>query len=214
MNNRDPFSLRRGPQATPLALLRGGADFAARSVNELHSRVEQFLEPERFSSNSSPSSSSSSPGMSTAAPRHSYALNTDQTNSTWQQRKSPNGFADGVGEKVHDFFTGRDTQGELPMYKDKPYNYNASGRKLPFWRRQKLLLLLLGAFALFVYFTGGHKEIQKVANGFTGLGEGSAKWEDRQERVREAFKLSWKAYEEHAWGKDSHSSCGGGIANM
>ena len=198
MITRDPFSLRRGAP-TAAAFLRSGADFAARSVNEVQARVEhystQFLESDRAVSSSSPSPV----GMSNATPRHSYAINTStEQDSSWQQRKSPSGAANGVGEKMHDMFMGRSND-ELPMYKDKPYNYTASGRRGPLWKRYRPILLLLGVIALLFYYWSGIGNMTKVAQSFTSSKEG-ATWKERQERVREAFKLSWKAYEANAWG--------------
>lgn len=211
MNNRDPFSLRHPSTATPLAFLRGGADFATRSVTQLHQKVEQYsaqlLDVNRGSSSSSPSlevdlaSSPSSPssGMSNATPRHTYVPeDISRQQEPWQQPRNGSGVVNGMGEKMHDLFASK-SRDELPMYKDKPNNYAASGRKLPLWRRQRLLLSILGVFALMVYWFGGQKTVKNVTSTFTPSGSPS-KWADRQERVREAFRLSWKAYETNAWG--------------
>lgn len=145
--------------------------------------------------------------MSHAIPRHSYALNTEapqqEATETWRQRSNASGLANGVGEKVGDFFKSKDKD-ELPMYKDKPYNYSSSGKRLPLWRRQRLMLSLLGVLALVLWWTGGHETIKSAASGLTRFGDKSPQWADRQERVREAFKLSWKAYEENAWGMDEY----------
>lgn len=99
---------------------------------------------------------------------------------------------------MHDLFKGKSTD-ELPMYKDKPYNYTSSGKRAPWWKKYRTVLLLLGAFALCFYYFSGSGGITSVTQGFKGRKE-DVVWEERQLRVKEAFKLSWKAYEDHAWG--------------
>lgn len=88
---------------------------------------------------------------------------------------------------------------ELPMYKDKPYNYTASGRRGPWWKQYRPLPLLLGVFVLLVYYFSGSGSITSVTQALTGRKD-DAVWEERQQRVKEAFKMSWKAYEDNAWG--------------
>lgn len=88
---------------------------------------------------------------------------------------------------------------DLPLYKDKPY-YQRSGRnQRKMYRRKRFLLGFIAVFGLFYwfgYFSGTGTSIlpnKKKA-------EESVNWEDRKEKVKEAFMLSWNAYEKHAWG--------------
>lgn len=89
------------------------------------------------------------------------------------------------------------------MYKDKPYNHASSNRRSPLWKRQRVPLTILGILTA-LYLLGGYGAVKSLASRSFGVG-GVSKWEDRQERVREAFKVSWRAYEEHAWGESDLS---------
>ncbi|KAL1624908.1 mannosyl-oligosaccharide alpha-1,2-mannosidase [Diplodia seriata] len=100
---------------------------------------------------------------------------------------------------------------ELPMYKDKPYNYGGSARRGWFRRRRSLVF---GVFAFFVFlywfglFSGSEENKGAGRTGFlSGMMSGKPSaavvdWDDRRDRVRDAFKLSWDAYEKYAWGYD------------
>ncbi|KAL0257929.1 mannosyl-oligosaccharide alpha-1,2-mannosidase [Diplodia seriata] len=100
---------------------------------------------------------------------------------------------------------------ELPMYKDKPYNYGGSARRGWFRRRRSLVF---GVFAFFVFlywfglFSGSEENKGAGSTGFlSGMMSGKPSaavvdWDDRRDRVRDAFKLSWDAYEKYAWGYD------------
>ncbi|PUU82349.1 glycoside hydrolase [Tuber borchii] len=90
---------------------------------------------------------------------------------------------------------------DLPLYKDKPY-YQRSGRnQRKMYRRKRFLLGFIAVFGLFYwfgYFSGtgtsilpNKKKVKEIVD-----------WEDRKEKVKEAFMLSWNAYEKHAWGND------------
>lgn len=135
--------------------------------------------------------------------------------ATWQRKNQAN--TGSVTDKINNILSGGGHDG-LPMYKDKPYNYAPSGKKLPFFRRQRLVLALLGAVALFLFWTGpifaakdpAAKNASKSSGGiFKWLSGGAPKmtiWDERRERVKDAFRISWKAYEEHAWGTPSQRS--------
>ncbi|KAB2571563.1 Endoplasmic reticulum mannosyl-oligosaccharide 1,2-alpha-mannosidase [Lasiodiplodia theobromae] len=99
---------------------------------------------------------------------------------------------------------------ELPMYKDKPYNYGSSARRGWFRRRRTLIFGAL-AFFVFLYWFGvfSNSEENKGTSGsglFSGMMSGKTSavvdWDERRDRVRDAFKLSWDAYEKYAWGYD------------
>lgn len=198
MNTRDPFRLRQS--STPFDFLKGGADFATKAVTELQEKVEEysnrFLDPDA----GSVTSHSSFSGMSNAVSRHNRTVNQDASDSWPPPSRSPPAVDGGVGEKLHDMFKSKD---ELPMYKDKPYNYTPSARKLPLWRRQRLLISLLGTFALAVYWFGirsSSGSLSQVGRGLRSYTGPSDTWEERRGQVRVAFQQSWKAYEDNAWG--------------
>lgn len=119
---------------------------------------------------------------------------------------------------------------ELPMYKDKPVNYGQPVRQLPAWRRPLVLVPALFVVAFVLYIASGSSHIptpqmpEQVKDTIKhipignpvqnilphGGGGGGSKpaskpssqnWEDRAEKVKDAFKVSWKAYEENAWGE-------------
>jgi len=134
----------------------------------------------------------------------SYGANTDQT---WQQRR-PN-TQSSVTDKIYNIISSGDGSGEgLPMYKDKPHNYAASGRRLPFYRRsqRRSLVFLFGVFVWIVWFTGifssGDSDDKSAKEGARSWFSGTKVdiWKERREKVKDAFKISWKAYEDHAWG--------------
>jgi mannosyl-oligosaccharide alpha-1,2-mannosidase len=98
---------------------------------------------------------------------------------------------------------------ELPMYKDKPYNYPGSqrrGRK----RTWVGIIALLGVGWLYYsgWLTGARDD--PVARESAGSGlwgtfsstskKGEINWTARQEQVRKAMQISWSGYEKYAWG--------------
>ena len=139
----------------------------------------------------------------------SSGANTDSTHATWQQRKTNTQAS--VADKINNIISSHD-QGGLPMYKDKPYNYASSGRKRPFYQQKRLMLALLGVLTWILYFVGafscgsggGSDERTRSSKGVAGWFSGGSRkvdiWGQRREKVRDAFKISWKAYEENAWG--------------
>ena len=123
-----------------------------------------------------------------------------------------NGHSDhGMGHRLDKFFDKK----ELPMYKDKPYNYSASRRNLPWYKRWReiigtfwllvLLLFWLGAFKSKPHTrVAGGKGTEGLAHLRTPTGP-SIDWNERRDRVKEAFILSWDGYEKYAWGKDIYN---------
>ncbi|KAL9131842.1 MAG: hypothetical protein Q9217_000288 [Psora testacea] len=111
-----------------------------------------------------------------------------------------------IGGKIDQFFDQR----QLPMYKDKPYNYSASRRIVPVYRRWRLvggvLLTLLGL----IYWLGfSSTPVETKEQGkskglwrWAGKSDTSVIWNSRREKVKEAFMLSWDGYEQYAWGYD------------
>ena len=109
-----------------------------------------------------------------------------------------------IGGKLENYFDKR----QLPMYKDKPYSYAASGRLRPWYRRRRLLGVLLCGLIGLAYWLGlfsGEASVDRVDNGNSWVwsrkpGSPNVDWNDRRERVKEAFILSWDGYESYAWG--------------
>lgn len=105
----------------------------------------------------------------------------------------------------------------LPMYKDKPY---FAPRRTGPRRRWKLLLNVLGVCTLIYlwYYKGAllswnttapyeaqnkglelWKWVQSLDD--TSASKGSVDWDERREKVRDAFVVSWEDYEKNGWGK-------------
>lgn len=132
-----------------------------------------------------------------------------------------------MGEKLNDIsnmITGNAPQSELPLYKDKPYSHPAATKYTPTSSRTRLILPILAALVFIFYISGGtsrlyphklenpEKEYQKrpVTTSFNDMlsdpSIATERWEDRRERVKDAFKISWQAYEDNAWGKTGFDS--------
>lgn len=114
----------------------------------------------------------------------------------------------GAAGDLLDAATGGRNRQSLPMYKDKPYGYPASQRARPWYRRKRVLLLLLLGLFTFLYYRGWfEKHRERVPlRGWTWSSKeeksrGKVDWLSRRKRVVEAFELSWDAYERYAWGK-------------
>ena len=114
--------------------------------------------------------------------------------------------SNGIGQKLEGFFDNR----RLPMYKDKPYSYAAPRRKPPLYKQWRLMLgIFLGLAALFYLFGASTSQTWRSrGKKIEGSGLGwlrrpdlvSVDWDERRERVKEAFILSWDGYEKYAWG--------------
>ncbi|KAG9996770.1 endoplasmic reticulum mannosyl-oligosaccharide 1,2-alpha-mannosidase, partial [Aureobasidium melanogenum] len=126
----------------------------------------------------------------------SYALprtGPDSGRSRFQSQDASTASA-GVAEKIGGMFG--DRRPSLPMYKDKPFA--SSSRRLPWFRRKRILAALLVAFTTAFYWMG----MFSASTPRVLKSKKPANWEQRREQVRDAFKLSWSAYEQHGWGYD------------
>jgi mannosyl-oligosaccharide alpha-1,2-mannosidase len=93
---------------------------------------------------------------------------------------------------------------ELPMYKDKPYNYPASKRRrsLKIWA--VVIVILISTW--YFFFGRFGSTAPKVLSGSTSWSKFSSSkkesktWSARRLQVVEAMKISWSGYEKHAWG--------------
>lgn len=141
----------------------------------------------------------------------SFAVPRNVPNFETAQRR----FEDNVWNK----FTGNEKG--LPMYKDKPTGYGGSARGRRGFMRSKrglglVALLVLGFFywvgwsnsSTDVGLDGDTKHSGKtsvpIVGGTTGGKKSKAEWEKRRQAVKDAFLLSWNAYEEHGWGYDEY----------
>lgn len=125
--------------------------------------------------------------------------------------KTQNGHAHdgngGLGNKLGGYGFG--DKRELPMYKDKPYNYAGSRRKAPFYLQWRLvggaILALVSLAYLFGMFSSSvvkpiPKSTSKSSWSWLSGQEPAVDWDERREKVKEAFMLSWDGYEKYAWG--------------
>ena len=115
--------------------------------------------------------------------------------------------SNGIGSKLDGFLDKR----ELPMYKDKPYSY-PSRRSTPLYQRWRVISgAILGLVALAYLFGLFSPSLEKPTprgtskSAWNWLSKPSASvdWEDRREKVKEAFMLSWDGYERYAWGRSA-----------
>ncbi|OCL13351.1 glycoside hydrolase family 47 protein [Glonium stellatum] len=211
MNARDPFNLRSG--STAFSILQQSATRAAFSAASYTRQAgQQALEAGKQTLEDA----GLADGMSFAVPRNVPSFNDSQRryeDSVWgssgRSRFAENGHGhSGVAEKIGGIFG--DNRKGLPMYKDKPYNYGASMRKPRWFRRKRVLgLLLLLGFGCFYWLgwlsPGGGQKTKSKSSSTWGIFSGQGKnvdWEERRESVKDAFRLSWTAYEQHGWGYD------------
>lgn len=113
----------------------------------------------------------------------------------------------GLSSKLDGFMDKR----ELPMYKDKPYNYAGSQRNTRFYQRRRVvsgaILVIFGLAWWFGMFKSSIKpksakspNTGKNWGSWLGSSEPEVDWECRREKVKEAFMVSWDGYEKYAWG--------------
>jgi hypothetical protein len=96
---------------------------------------------------------------------------------------------------------------ELPMYKDKPYNYPSSRRR---GRKRIYLAIGLVVALAWLYYSGwiGRSRDETETRDGKGLWstfssdsrKGPVNWTQRREQVKKAMEISWAGYEKYAWG--------------
>lgn len=212
---RDPFALRSKPA---LAILIHKAASARTEAIEAASKIE-IPTFETLAENTQAKLESLAESMAFSVPRnvpsftnpnreledHSWSAATGKVHSP----KSPHARSSTIGignitGAAGGFFKDK----ELPMYKDKPYYYTGSYRRKKLWQRKGFwglfVLLVVGLYWLGI-FSGDQEERTKKIPFLKGgkwqwkSGEG-IDWEERREKVKEAFLMSWNGYEKHAWG--------------
>lgn len=213
--NRDPFNVRRSPLPA-FHLLRNGADTIQRTASQASQRIvsaigeandDVGLKKKIDDETEAAVSDSSASTMSYALPQNGP---TQRHPDQWS-RAGQNGHSEGgISEKVTNMFN-PERRDSLPMYKDKPFGYPGSSRRSA-WRKKRTVGLVLGTLAGLSWWFGilsplsyiSGDSSSKSASSWSLFGESKSKvdWDERAERVKEAFQLSWKGYEEHAWGYD------------
>lgn len=221
----DPFNVRRPSPRSPLQATFGQPPeyFAGKPTAGPRDQYRNHDGTLRQEPTSIPGQSLPIVGM--ASSQGPSGSETHRNSSGWRPRRvtnpqtatfqSPN-VTTNVGDKINNMLSTTEEE-ELPMYKDKPYNYATSERRLPFWRRQRLFLVLIGVLVVIIYFAGTSKRIQKpqatpgdggkekstwnLLSGISKSRHSPPNWDDRRDKVKDAFKISWEAYEKHAWGE-------------
>jgi endoplasmic reticulum Man9GlcNAc2 1,2-alpha-mannosidase len=206
MNVRDPFNLRK---SNALTILRGTATEAAVNITQrvletgAHAIESGKQAVEDMSSFSVPKNVPSFTNPQRELENRVWGASGVTARSAALHQ---NGGLSSVQERLGGFF---EKNQDLPMYKDKPYSYVSSRRRKPLWQRRRLFALI-GLFIMFgLYMMGvigdetAKKKAQDSWNWLRRPEETTRKidWLSRRERVVEAFKLSWNAYERYAWGR-------------
>lgn len=187
---RDPFNLRsKASKAAPSAfsLLQTAATRTTQAVESTKQTTKQAVEATKQAIQDS--------DMSFAVPRNIESAS----------RR----FEENVWNKV----TGNEKG--LPMYKDKPtgYGYGSGKGKRGFVKSKKgvvtIALFVLGVFYWLLVPGSNQTPAAKLSSGRGWFGGSTASkkdllWEKRKEAVKDAFLLSWNAYEEHGWGYDEY----------
>lgn len=193
-STRDPFNIRGKTSPSAFSLIQNAASHtASRALESSVKAVEATKQAIQDSD------------MSFAVPRN-------VPNFESAQRR----FEDNVWNKV----TGKEKG--LPMYKDKPngYGYGGGARGRRSFVKSKggmgmIALVLLGLLYWFGWSGGSSASLEgeyqdgktnwgAVVGGQIGVKKGKVNWEKRRQAVKDAFLLSWNAYEEHGWGYDEY----------
>lgn len=141
--------------------------------------------------------------MSYALPRNLNA-HRHREDGSWGRAAQNGHTGTSIGAKLDGYFDKR----ELPMYKDKPYSYAVSRRNKPLYKRWRftlgIILLLFTLLYWFGFFSSSKTTVKGQGRSawkwLNKPGTAQIDWDDRREKVREAFKLSWDGYEKYAWG--------------
>jgi hypothetical protein len=120
----------------------------------------------------------------------------------------------GIGEKMSTMFNA-ERRDSLPMYKDKPAGYFGNSRRLPWFKKKRNVAVALGSLAGISWwfgilsplsYFGSVAEVSSkssTSSSWTLLGSSKGPkvdWDERADKVRDAFKISWAGYEKYAWG--------------
>jgi hypothetical protein len=193
MNVRDPFNLHRSPA---FHILRGTAANVKQRVLEAGSQAV-----EEMSSFSIPRNV---PSFTNPQQRELENRSWASSGVTARSANANGGVMSGMQDRMGSFF---EKNRDLPMYKDKPYSYASSRRQRPIWKRKRVMGIAVSFVMIVLYFLGlfgDDPATTKAKDGWTWLqrpeSDSKVDWLGRRERVKEAFTLSWDAYDRYAWG--------------
>ena len=206
MNVRDPFNLHRSPAFN---ILRGTARQAAANVTQrVVGAGAQAYETSKQAVEEM--SSFSIPRNVPSFTNPQRELENRVWGSSGMTARSPNahsngGVMSGMQDRVGSFFG---ENRDLPMYKDKPYSYASSRRQRPIWKRKRIMGIAVSFVMIVLYFLGFFGDdvvaTKKAKDTWSWLqrpeSDSKVDWLGRRERVKEAFILSWDAYDRYAWG--------------
>lgn len=211
MNTRDPFNLHRSPA---FAILRGAATQAAANVtHRVKEAGAQAYETAKEAVEDMSTFSIPKNVPSFTDPQRELENRVWGASGVTARSAHANGVMSGVQDRVGNFFDPK--RSDLPMYKDKPYTYASSRRQRSMWRKKRTFgiggLFVLTVLYLFGFFSGDSQAGTKAKDTWSWLQKpektgSSVDWLDRRERVKEAFTLSWDAYERQAWGMTTEST--------
>lgn len=107
--------------------------------------------------------------------------------SVWKALKTTSPFTN---------FSSSNSKDQLPLYKDKPINKKQQISE----RRKKMFFkaFILGIAFYCCYYIGWYLKTQVYNDSL----DFELSWSEKQDLVKEAFRDSWKHYEQDAWGKD------------
>ena len=213
MNVRDPFSLHRSPAFTSF---RATASQAAANVTQraveagAHAYEASKQAVEDMSSFSIPKNVPSFTNPQRELENRAWGSSGMTARSA---APANGGVMSGMQDRVGSFF---EKNRDLPMYKDKPYSYASSRRQRSVWKRKRVMGIAISFVMIVLYFLGFFGDdaaaTKKAKEGWSWLqrpeSDSKADWLGRRERVKEAFILSWDAYDRYAWGMSNRISFG------
>ena len=204
MNVRDPFNIHRSPAY--INVIRGTAANVKQRVAQAGAQAYETSKQavEEMSSFSVPRNVPSFTNPQRELENRAWAPSGVTARSA--NVNSNGGVIGGMQDRVGNFF---EKNTDLPMYKDKPYSYASSRRQRSIWKQKRatgIAVCFVMAVLYFLGWFGGDATATKKANdtwAWLQRPETSSNvdWLDRRERVKEAFILSWDAYDRYAWGK-------------
>ena len=224
MNSRDPFNIRNSLRGTsPSSIIQPRTSRAAITTPfSVQEEKRETSDPKAQVHRTSIGSTVSSAGASASGqtgmphavarnvpaqsdPQRRYEENVWASSEREQGRRAQNGYTNGYVDKIGSMF-GREKTG-LPMYKDKPYSHASVKRKsLITW--QRFLMAFVLALILLYWWASSSAALNEGGSRKTWWrGNSQPKgidWNARREKVRDIFRTSWSAYEDHAWGFDEY----------
>ena len=104
-------------------------------------------------------------------------------------------------EDVYFSHTKRDGR-DLPMYKDKPFNWSPPRQSTPPWRKKRVLLIVVLLVFGYLFWQNNDKNQKSGRSKWAWKSKSGINWDARAEEVKTAFDLSWNRYVKYGWGKD------------